>query len=188
MGKTVTATDLLRAGRRDSSSTVPGTKTEQLNDSATSRLHAESSGQLDVEASQPLVAESVQLPEGDQATRWLGVETSKSLVAESSNLAVPTERLGVHSRQTYERATVFLTPDQRKWLKETARGLPVDGLSASDVVRLAVNRLRQDVDEGFALVEVLSAQAYEEAATHPGRRNRGLPPRSTQSATRSLGV
>jgi hypothetical protein len=178
MGKTVTATDLLRAGRRDSSSTVPGTKTEQLNDSATSRLHAKSSGQLDVQASQPLVAPSAQ-QEGNQATRWLGVETSESLVAESSNAADPTERLGVHSRQTYERATVFLTPDQRKWLKETARGLPVDGLSASDVVRLAVNRLRQDVDEGFALVEVLSAQAYEEAATHPGRRNRGLPPRNT---------
>ena len=85
------------------------------------------------------------------------------------------------SQQTYERATVFLTPDQRKWLKETARALPVDGLSASDVVRLAVNRLRRDVDEGFALVEVLSAQAYEEAATHPGRRNRGLPPRNTRN-------
>jgi hypothetical protein len=186
MGKTVTATDLLRAGRRDGSSTVPRTHTEQLNDSATSRLHAESSGQLVVQASQPLVAESVG-PEADQATRRLGVGTSEALVAESAQLSDPTKRLGVYSRQTYERATVFLTPDQRKWLKETARALPVDGLSASDVVRLAVNRLRQDVDEGFALVEVLSAQAYEEAATHPGRRNRGLPPRNTNT-TRSLGV
>ena len=100
-------------------------------------------------------------------TRWLDVQTSESIVAESLDLDDGgTRRLGVQSQQTYERATVFLTPDQRKWLKETARALPVDGLSASDVVRLAVNRLRRDVDEGFALVEVLSAQAYEEAATH----------------------
>lgn len=75
--------------------------------------------------------------------------------------------------------TVFLTADQRRWLKTTARTLPVDGLSASDVVRLAVNRLRQDLDGGLGLVEALSLQAHQEAATHPGRRNRGLPPQDT---------
>jgi hypothetical protein len=180
MGKTVTATDLLRAGRRDNSNTVPKPHSERLDDSVTRRLDVPPSSQLDVGASQPLVAESL-TPEGDQTTRWLGVQTSESLVAESLNPEDRrTRRLGDQSQQTYERATVFLTPDQRKWLKETARALPVDGLSASDVVRLAVNRLRQDLDEGLALVEVLSAQAYEEAATHPGRRNRGLPPRNTK--------
>ncbi|MGZ6839430.1 MAG: hypothetical protein ACXVHC_03075 [Frankiaceae bacterium] len=72
---------------------------------------------------------------------------------------------------------MFLTPNQRRWLKETARGLPVEGLSASDVVRLAINRLRHDVHHGLALVEALTSQAHDEAATLAGRRNRGLPPR-----------
>src|SRR5664280_2148810 len=64
--------------------------------------------------------------------------------------------------------------------KVTRRTPSASSTLSSDVVRLAVNRLRQDLDEGLALVEVLSAQAYEEAATHPGRRNRGLPPRNTK--------
>ena len=65
--------------------------------------------------------------------------------------------------------------------KVTRRTPSASSTLSSDVVRLAVNRLRQDLDEGLALVEVLSAQAYEEAATHPGRRNRGLPPRNTRN-------
>ena len=56
------------------------------------------------------------------------------------------------------RVTMFLTADQRKWFKTTARTLPVDGLSASDVVRLAVTRLRRDLDGGLGLVEALSVQ------------------------------
>jgi hypothetical protein len=72
--------------------------------------------------------------------------------------------------------TVFLTPEQRRWLKDTAHSLP-EGLSVSDLVRLAVNRLRQDVEEELPLVELLTSQAYGEAAILSGRRNRGLPPR-----------
>lgn len=77
----------------------------------------------------------------------------------------------------YQRATVFLRPDQRGWLKETARALPVEGLSASDVVRLALDELRRQMGEGtIDLLSTLTAQAHEEATTLPGRRNRGLPP------------
>lgn len=76
----------------------------------------------------------------------------------------------------YERLTVFLTPAQRQWLKRTGRQLPVEGLSVSDIVRLAVNRLNADVATGLPLLDELTRQAYGEAETMAGRRNRGLPP------------
>ncbi len=59
----------------------------------------------------------------------------------------------------YEKAAVFLTPEQRQWLKATSKALPVDGLSMSDLVRLAIEH-----------------QAHTEAKCLTGRRNRGLPP------------
>ena len=77
---------------------------------------------------------------------------------------------------TYQRLTVFLTPAQRSWLKNTGRQLPVEGLSVSDIVRLAVNRLSVDVSQGLHLVEELTALAHADAQTMAGRRNRGLPP------------
>jgi hypothetical protein len=150
VAKTISATDLLRAGRRQDRSEPP--RTEQLDDSASSHLDVQTSERLDVEA-----PEATPQPTEAQPSN----STSKRLDA-----------------QSYERATVFFTPDQRRWLKETAKSLPVEGLSASDIARLALNRLRQEVDSGdLILVEALSEQAHEEAATHPGRRNRGLPPR-----------
>lgn len=76
----------------------------------------------------------------------------------------------------YQRLTVFLTPAQRQWLKRTGRQMPVEGLSVSDIVRLAVNRLSADVNAGLPLVDELTSQAYGEAETMTGRRNRGLPP------------
>lgn len=77
---------------------------------------------------------------------------------------------------TYQRVTVFLTPAQRTWLKTTGRQLPVDGLSVSDIVRLAVTRLSEAVSKGLPLLEELTTQAYSDAQTMTGRRNRGLPP------------
>lgn len=77
----------------------------------------------------------------------------------------------------YEKAAVFLTPEQRQWLRSTSKGLPVEGLSMSDLVRLAVERLRTSVEEdGLPLVDELTAQAHAEAQRLTGRRNRGLPP------------
>ena len=72
--------------------------------------------------------------------------------------------------------TVFLTPAQRQWLKLTAKQLP-DGLSGSDIVRLAVSRLTLDVTGGLDLVSNLTDQAHSDAEIFSGRRNRGLPPR-----------
>lgn len=101
-------------------------------------------------------------------------ETTSPLVAEQPD-DWATSALVAQS-PTYQRATVFLTPDQRRWLKDTARALP-DGLSGSDVVRLALNRLRDDLDGGMSLDEALTAQAHLEVATLTGRKNRGLPTR-----------
>jgi hypothetical protein len=103
----------------------------------------------------------------------LGVEAPEHLdVSETSRPVAP-------APLTYQRATVFLTPEQRRWLKDTVRGLP-EGLSGSDVVRLAINRLRRDAELGLALVEELAAQAHSEVGVLTGRRNRGLPSRPSR--------
>jgi hypothetical protein len=55
-----------------------------------------------------------------------------------------------------------------------SRELP-EGLSTSDVVRLAVERLMAEVDGGeVALQPSLVAQARLEAARYAGRRNSGV--------------
>lgn len=112
---------------------------------------------------------------GDMAPSRLGdVATSRPVGSTTSRaVAESTKPDGV---ATYQRMTVFLTSEQRRWIKDTARGLPVDGLSASDLVRLAVTHLHQQVDAGLPLLEALTAQAHQEAACHPGRKHRGLPP------------
>lgn len=180
MGKTVTATDLLRAGRR---TTDPAPAPRRSDDLVTSQLVASTSGR------EPSAVE--RLPSGEQLVALTSERVSawtaevEQLDAQSSGQPVDTDspprrettkRLVATAQLTYERATTFFTADQRRWLKDTSRSLPVDGLSASDIVRLAVSRLRGDIEDGLELVDALSAQAHEEAVTHPGRRNRGLPP------------
>ena len=83
----------------------------------------------------------------------------------------------------YEKTSAFLTPEQRQWLKATIRGLPVEieGLSASDVIRLAIDQLRDAVDGGLPLLELLTSRAHAEAERFSGRRNRGLPKRLSNS-------
>lgn len=82
------------------------------------------------------------------------------------------------ARVAYQRTAVYLTPELRRWLRETARSLP-DGLSASDVIRLALVRLGEDAARGqVELVPELVRQAHEEAERYAGRRNRGLPDRA----------
>ncbi len=100
--------------------------------------------------------------QGDTAPSRLADESPSRLVPESVR---------------YEKAAVFLTPEQRQWLRSTSKALPVGGLSMSDLVRLAVERLRTSVDDGeLRLLDELTAQAHDEAKRFAGRRNRGLPP------------
>lgn len=180
MGKTVTATDLLRAGRR---TTDPASAPRRSEVQATSQLVASTPSKGSSVADPPPIGEQLDALTSERVSAWTA--EVERLDAQSSsqpaNTTPPlqgdtTERLVAPAQLTYERATTFLTADQRRWLKDTSRSLPVDGLSASDIVRLAVSRLRGDIEDGLELVDALSAQAHEEAATHPGRRNRGLPP------------
>jgi len=80
-------------------------------------------------------------------------------------------------RTTYAKVAVSLTPEQRHWLKATPAALDVEGLSSSDLVRLALTRLRSDIDDGLPLTDLLIEQAHAEAQELTGRRNRGLPSR-----------
>src|SRR5512144_299986 len=77
-------------------------------------------------------------------------------------------------KMTYRSVHLNLTPELRTWLKAKGRSLP-EGLSMSDVCRLALNRLREQVPDDVELVELLTKQAHEEARTLTGRRFRGMP-------------
>jgi len=162
VGKPRSALEMLTAGR------TPSAPTKQLDDQLPTPSSSDADPVADI-ALRRLV---------DVTTSGLDVETSSSQDAgstSSSNTAA-TSAL-VAKSPTYQRQTVFLTPDLRGWLKETAKAMPVDGLSASDVVRLALNELRRHAGEGsIDLVSTLTTQAHQEASTMAGRRNRGLPP------------
>ena len=51
--------------------------------------------------------------------------------------------------KTYHRTTVYLTDEQRQWLRRAAAKAQLDGLtvSASDLIRLALSRLQEQVPE-----------------------------------------
>ena len=146
---------------------VVGQSSKQLDDQASERLSngtstgvvGQSSKQLDDQASERLSVTSRTLPSNDQP----------GTASHPTNTA------------TFQRVTVFLTPTQRQWLKLTAKHLP-DGLSGSDIVRLALSRLAHDVTSGFDLITELANQAHLDAEVFSGRRNRGLPPRVDTSA------
>lgn len=77
----------------------------------------------------------------------------------------------------YRRGSVYLTDDLARWLKSVVRQAHSEdlNLSASDVIRLALERLREEVpwqEMRPALIE----RAHLEAQTYPGRAKRGLPP------------
>lgn len=99
------------------------------------------------------------------------LSTSRQVNKEVSVEAPSVEK----ARETYVKVAVSLTPDQRSWLKRTVPDLGIDGLSSSDLARLALARLQREVEEGLPLVELLISQAHEEAERMAGRRNRGMP-------------
>jgi len=118
----------------------------------------------------------VAAPSGRAKRRDVTQTVPTSVAAPVTAVGAATSSLVSEATGRYERLTVFLTPAQRQWLKRTGRQMPVEGLSVSDIVRLAVNRLSADVNAGLPLVDELTSQAYGEAETMAGRRNRGLPP------------
>ena len=51
----------------------------------------------------------------------------------------------------------------------------MDGVSASDLVRPAVDDLRRSVEDGRVVGDELVQRAQADLTRFPGRRNRGLP-------------
>ena len=80
------------------------------------------------------------------------------------------------SGKVYQRTTVYLTTEQRQWLRRVAAQAQLDELpiSASDVARLAVNRLHEQLTED-KLRKALIAHVQAELKEYPGRARRGLP-------------
>ena len=76
---------------------------------------------------------------------------------------------------SYHRTTIYLTDEQWRWLSRLAAQARLDlPLSASDVIRLAVTRLRDQLSEE-ELRKALIAHVRSEAERYPGRARRGLP-------------
>jgi hypothetical protein len=77
---------------------------------------------------------------------------------------------------SYHRTTIYLTDEQWRWLSRLAAQARLDDLplSASDVIRLAVTRLRDQLTEK-ELRKALIAHVRSEAERYPGRARRGLP-------------
>src|SRR5215211_9437726 len=68
----------------------------------------------------------------------------------------------------YKRVTVYLTDEQHRWAKQAARAAGDESLSASDVIRLAVTRLREAQAGGLELGRELAEQAWAEVAVYRG--------------------
>lgn len=114
----------------------------------------------------------------DEGTPIHNVETPQSPdLTTSSSPAAPTPG------ETYERITVYVRPGQRSWLEDVldtevrdAAGKRIRSISASDIIRLAIDRLQGAVqDEDYPLLQELIGAANRDAETFAGRKNRGLP-------------
>lgn len=116
-------------------------------------------------------------PVDESTTRHVDQSTTPPVDASKSAVATSSSASDQAVRTTYAKVAVSLTPEQRRWLKATPAALDVEGLSSSDLVRLALTRLRADIDDGLPLTDLLIEQAHAEAQELTGRRNRGLPSR-----------
>lgn len=160
MPKSLSAADMMGRTQRVDAAPTP------LVTVSPSRLDDQDSSRLDEDISPTppdqvfhSSADTVPRSHSDQATRAHGPQATSNPVVER-----------------YEKISAFVTPDQRRWLRSTARRLPI-GLSGSDIVRLALDQLRDAVDDGSPLVETLTSRAYADAERFEGRRNRGMPSR-----------
>ncbi len=83
--------------------------------------------------------------------------------------------------ERYRRVTVFVTPEQYRWARQVALQAQLEdcALSASDVVRLALERLR--ASDPAALRQALVDQAWRDLQRYPGRAKRGMPARQDAS-------
>ena len=76
----------------------------------------------------------------------------------------------------YQKVTTSLTPKQHQWIRQVAAKAQLEGLSinAADVIRLALDRLQDQLSEQ-KLRDALVTHVLKEAKHYPGRAKRGLP-------------
>jgi uncharacterized protein (DUF2267 family) len=76
----------------------------------------------------------------------------------------------------YQKVTTSLTPKQHQWVRQVAAKAQLEGLSinAADVIRLALDRLQEQLSEQ-ELRDALVTHVLKEAKNYPGRAKRGLP-------------
>jgi Arc/MetJ-type ribon-helix-helix transcriptional regulator len=82
----------------------------------------------------------------------------------------------------YQKVTTSLTPEQHQWIRQVAAKAQLEGLSvnAADVIRLALDRLQEQLSEQELRAELV-AHILKEAEHYPGRAKRGLPKEQRQS-------
>jgi hypothetical protein len=80
------------------------------------------------------------------------------------------------SPKAYQQTTIYMTAEQRQWLRHLAAQAQLNDLpiSASDIVRLAVTRLRSQLSDDELRKELI-AHVRAEVEEYPGRARRGLP-------------
>src|SRR5215213_6055830 len=90
----------------------------------------------------------------------------------------PRGHMAQPAAKAYHRTTVYLTDEQRQWLRRATAKAQLQGLtvSASDLIRLALSRLQEQVSEK-QLHKELAEHVLAEAELYPGRAKRGLPTR-----------
>ena len=81
------------------------------------------------------------------------------------------------AKRSYHRTTIYVTDEQWRWLSRLAAQARLDelSLSASDVIRLAIARLQDQLSNDYDLRAELIAHVRAEAKQYPGRARRGLP-------------
>jgi uncharacterized protein (DUF2267 family) len=81
----------------------------------------------------------------------------------------------------YQKVTTSLTPEQHQWIRQVAAKAQLKGLSinAADVIRLALDRLQDQLSEQ-ELRAALVAHVLKEVKHYPGRAKRGLPKEQPQ--------
>lgn len=116
--------------------------------------------------------ETQELPSEEIAPEPVAIE--RKPVPPRRSKDTTTKRL-VNESLTYDRRTHFLRPDQSQRIKARVRALP-DGLSGSDIVRYALDRLEESGLTDAELEAELIKRALDDAEHFGGRKNRGLPP------------
>ena len=81
----------------------------------------------------------------------------------------------------YQKVTTSLTPEQHQWVRQVAAKAQLAGLSinAADVIRLALDRLQDQLSEQ-ELRDALVTHVLKEVKHYPGRAKRGLPKEQPQ--------